>query len=373
MSTDDPRDRDDLTADWPITPPPNAPSDDDGEATTRVGQVPPNHPPSPGPPPPWPPYSGPPQPQPWVTGPSMPPPSVPGPGWQPPPPGPGWQQPPPGYPPPHGFSPYPGHQWPAQEVSSEARRPSRRWWMVAGPAAVAVAVAVVAVLWTRHDDASSGPTSTAAAPSTSTSRTTTSTTPPPVSVDPARLPQFLLPAEAISATLNSPGMVPGDVEPRTDWLNDSFIIPMGCATVWGPGKIMTYVNSGFIGMARQLLTEQPTGNHAVVQAVLAFPDAAAAKKSYDEQFKNWGDCQLQTITSNLKDVDTKATVGTAAEADGVATLQVTQVGGPPGVVCERALTVAGNVVVDIRSCSPDVGDTAGNIARDIAAKINGDR
>jgi len=245
--------------------------------------------------------------------------------------------------------------------------------MVAGPAAVAVVVAVVAVLWTRHDDASTGPTSTAAAPSTSTSRTITTTTPPPVSVDPARLPQFLLPAEAISATLNSPGMVPGDVEPRTDWLNDSFIIPMSCATVWGPGKTMTYVNSGFIGMARQLVAEQPTGNHAVVQAVLAFPDAAAAKKSFDQQFTNWGDCQLQTITSNLKDVDTKATVGTAAEADGVATLQVTQVGGPPGVVCERALTVAGNVVVDIRSCSPDVGDTAGNIARDIAAKINGDR
>jgi hypothetical protein len=45
--------------------------------------------------------------------------------------------------------------------------------------------------------------------------------------------------------------------------------------------------------------------------------------------------------------------------------------GLPGVLCERALTVAGNVVVDVRSCSPNVGDTAATFARDIVGKING--
>ena len=135
---------------------------------------------------------------------------------------------------------------------------------------------------------------------------------------------------------------------------------MTCTTAWAPGKFGTYVNSGFIGMARQLVEEKPTANHAVVQAVVAFPDAAAAKKSFDEQFKNWGECQYQTITSTLKGQDQKATVGVTAEADGVATLQVTPDIGSSGVTCERALTVAGNVVVDIRSCSPDVGDTAGS-------------
>lgn len=246
--------------------------------------------------------------------------------------------------------------------------------MIAGSTLIAVVVVAAAVLWMRHDDATNGPASTtAAAPPPASTTTSTTTTPPPVSVDPARLPQLLLPADAVSTALNSPGMVPGELQSSSDVLTDSFIEPMTCTTAWAPGKFGTYVNSGFIGMARQLVEEKPTANHAVVQAVVAFPDAAGARKSFDEQFKDWGECQYQTITSTLKGQEQKATVGVTAEADGVATLQVTPDIGFAGFTCERALTVAGNVVVDVRSCSPDVGDTAGVLARDIAAKINGRR
>jgi serine/threonine-protein kinase len=183
---------------------------------------------------------------------------------------------------------------------------------------------------------------------------------------------MLLTADAISAVLSSPGMIPGEVESSVDPTTDSVITPLDCASTWGPAKTWTYQLSGFLGMARQQVAEQPTPNNAVIQAVLAFPDAATAKKSYDDQVKSWSSCQFQTITAHLNSTtqDQTAKVGAVTQVDGVATLQTTPDHGLPGVVCERALTVTGNVVIDVRSCSPNVADTAATFARDIAAKIN---
>lgn len=274
--------------------------------------------------------------------------------------------------PPPGYPHHPGYAPPPDITTPRSRR---NWWVIAVPVVLALVASGGVILWMRHDGASRGAATTAAAPPpSSTPSTSRTTTPPPVSVDPARLPQLLLPANTIGSMVDSPALVPEDVEGRIDFLNDSFVTPMTCTSTWGPAKFGTYVNSTFIGVARQLVAEQPTPTRAVVQAVVAFPDATEARKSYDEQFKQWGDCQYETVTSTLKDQEQKATIGVTAENNGVATVQLTQVdGGLPGVTCERALTVAGNVVVDVRSCSPDVGDTAGDIARAIAAKVTGGR
>jgi serine/threonine-protein kinase len=241
---------------------------------------------------------------------------------------------------------------------------------------IVVATAAAVLLTRGGDHRAAGPaltTTTAAsrAPATTTTSTTTKAA-TPVSVDPARLPQMLLAADVISASLSSPGMVAAEVQSSADVAADSTITPLDCASTWAPGKIWTYQLSGFIGMARQQVAEQPTPNHAVIQAVLAFPDATVAKKSYDDQVKSWGKCQFQTVTAHLgsDSKDQTAVLGVVTESGGLATLQITPDFGLPGVVCERALTVAGNVVVDVRSCSPNVGDTAATLARDIAAKIN---
>jgi hypothetical protein len=194
-------------------------------------------------------------------------------------------------------------------------------------------------------------------------------------VAPAQLPQLLLPADAISTALSSPGMVAEALQTSIDPIMDTTILPLDCSSTWGPGKMWTYQLSGYIGMARQNVAEKPTPAHAVVQAAMAFPDAATARKSYDKQVKAWGQCQNQTITATQAGQAKKQTavIGPFAETDGVATLQLTPDIGIPGVSCERALTVAGNVIADVRSCSPDVGDTAGTFVRDIAAKVTSGR
>lgn len=423
MSTDEPRDPYADTTDWPITPP--APASvaasevttirdgaGDGETTTPTGVVSPLSRPQPQPEPPArPSYVGPAAPRPWTSAPAAPtPPPGQGPGagngrthqpaYPPPqrthppeqPPHPGVQPayptakiaypsrpptyPQPGYPPSQGLSEPWGHGVRASKVDFTRHVDNRKWYLIGGAAAVAIAVVVSVVLLTRGggDTTASPAATTTAAPSlVPVQPPATTTTAAPISVDPSSLPQLLLPADAISTALSSPGMVAAPVKRINDPGSEPVTTPLDCASTWAPGLSWTYQISGDVGMARQNVTEQPTPNHAVSQAVVAFPDAAGAKKSYATQVKTWNQCANQTVTAHLSGApkDQTAVMGTVTEADGMATLPLTPDIGLPGVLCERALTVVGNVVVDVRSCSPNVGDTAATLARAIAAKING--
>ncbi|MDT5173815.1 MAG: PknH-like extracellular domain, partial [Mycobacterium sp.] len=93
------------------------------------------------------------------------------------------------------------------------------------------------------------------------------------------------------------------------------------------------------------------------------------------QLNWWKDCQYQTISSHSSELtaDQTAVVGGSGEVDGIATLQITpNLDATRGVVCQRALTPVGNVLVDVRACSnTGVGDNGVTIARDIATKIKG--
>lgn len=399
MSTDDPRDRRyEETTDWPITPAtPETPArgkadptiiGGNGETTTPVGAVAPTSPSQspppaqPGPAPAPPSYVGPAAPRPWTlrpAAPTPPPPPPPKPRPTPapsPPPRPINQ---PGYVPPQVLS----QPW-SQSVPPSAFDPrptgNRNRYLFGAAAALVIAVAVAAVLLTRGgSDTTADPARSPAAPSltpaTGPSGTTSTASPTLVLVAPASLPQLLLSADAISTGLSTPGMVALPVKTTKDPAAEPVINPLECSTTWSPGLDWTYQISGYIAMAHQQVNEQPTPNHGFVQAVVAFPDAAGAQKSYADQVKAWRQCQNQTVTAHLNlnggPKDQTAVMGAPTETNGMATLPITPDIGLPGLMCERALTVAGNVVVDVRSCSPNVGDTAATFARDIVAKING--
>ena len=172
------------------------------------------------------------------------------------------------------------------------------------------------MLLQRDNGATSATSSTSALPSATSSPpgTTTSATPTPVNVEPARLPQLLLASDAISNIMGVPGMRPGVVERSTDIsTNDSVIDPLECSSTWGPGKPWQYLDAGYIGLARQLVAEQPNPQHEAVQAVIAFADDIGARKSYKSQVKAWMGCQGKTVTShrNGSGPDQSAVIGTA--------------------------------------------------------------
>lgn len=263
--------------------------------------------------------------------------------------------------------------YPAQQPQPSGGR--RRWFIVAGAVAAVAAVTVALVLFTGGDDSSStdatettsarvpdGPGTTAAATPRSTPAPAPPPPPPPV-VEAAALPGFLLPADLINQRMNTTGMT---ADPPLNKLLPGSVTPPQCAGAWGPGYEATYSGSGYTASAVQGFFDPP---RQVVQAVVAFPDAGAAKAFYDRQVADWNACKSTHIRYESGGV-TEADLGVPTVTVGVMTMMlVPTTSQTAGQQCERDMTVRSNVIVDVRACSPTVGSAGLSIARDIADKI----
>lgn len=218
--------------------------------------------------------------------------------------------------------------------------------MVGGAVAAAAILAIVSVvLVTARDDG-------------------TSVVGPDGTVAPNALPALLLPADRISEIMKSPGMTVTEI----DEMVSATASPEGCASVWGPVMEGAYRQTQFTGMAAQSVVNEPT--HEVIQAVVSFPDAAAAKKSYDKQMFWWEGCKV-TVGAKYDDGRSYgADVGVELTKNGVTSMRLTPVRPElPGIWCDRAMTLRHNVIVDVKACSRTVGDAGATIARDIGDKI----
>jgi hypothetical protein len=391
VSTNDPRDgrRGEEPADWrssPVRPP--QPSDDD-EATQAVPPTPrsiheentldaaqfvrpqqsPTAPPS----------------QPWASSPAagQKPAALPG-GQPASPPPPGWGGPPPGagsYPPhqpaPAWSAPPSGPGYPTHKPPQRGGGP-RRWWLIGGAVAAVVVVIVALVVATSSDDSAStdatatSPAQVPAGPTTTPRGATTAAPappptaapPPPPVVDAAALPELLLPADQINQRMNTTGMTAIPVESA---LLYGSVTPPHCTGAWGPVYDVTYNGSGYIALAVQGVFRDQT--HRLVQAVVAFPDAGAAKAFYDRQVVDWNACKSTHIRFEQNGV-TEADVGVpSVTGDLLSVMLVPTTSQVAGQQCERDMTVRGNVVVDVRACSPTVGSAGSSIAREIADKV----
>lgn len=246
----------------------------------------------------------------------------------------------------------------------------RRWGIGAAAAAAIVAVVVVLVVAMSGGDASestaTGPTSTTASPTGSASTPEPTTAPPaPANVDDDALPGLLLSANDVSGRMNKPGMtaMATEYEPLA-----GSVTPPNCTGAWGPVYQATYDGSGFTGLVVQGVFADPT--HKLVQAVVAFPDADAAKAFYDRQVADWNSCKSTHIKFEYQGASTEADLGVPATTAGVLTVKLNPTtSATTGQQCERNMAVRANVIVDVRACSPTVGSSGLSVASAIADKI----
>jgi serine/threonine-protein kinase len=160
----------------------------------------------------------------------------------------------------------------------------------------------------------------------------------------------------MSVTVTDSKMVDGD------------ITPPNCTGAWGPVHANTYNGSGFTGMTAQSVNNDPT--HKLIQAAVSFPDAGAAQAFYDRQVTDWNGCKFAKITATYSGNSNGATLSVPSTNGGILSLMVVaDTSTVAGMQCERAMTVRANVIVDVRACSPNVGSSGWNIARDIGNKI----
>jgi serine/threonine kinase PknH len=282
--------------------------------------------------------------------------------------------------------PWPGpHPLPQQP----APRAKSKQWLVPGvvAAVVLVAVLVAASIYVakqsgKTDDATRITTTSTASISTSTSRTTTAPTGPPPVAEGA-LQGLLLYPEQIDTAVGATGMtLAGPKYPTSTYDDSDKVDDKSCLPLEGPAQKQAYSGSGWRVLSGQELngkpsTEHPQGIHQVEQEVVLFPSAREADAFFTASPKSWQACANRQFNFVIPGSGNPAevwTVGPISNTDG--TLSATRTIQPGHYLwrsCQRALTVANNVVIDVMACSYSRSDSqsnaAINIARQIAAKV----
>jgi eukaryotic-like serine/threonine-protein kinase len=247
------------------------------------------------------------------------------------------------------------------------RKRHRGRHIAATVSAVVAATAAVAVVelttQSRPHPATQRPTS-----STTSTPTTIASAPP---VNSAALSGLLLPPEQVAGLIGAAALVQESFADSV--IDDSQkLLQKDCIGVVAPAQHLVYAGTGWSGARSQALRDAGEGPRAfaVIQAVIAFPTADAAKKLLAAQKSQWTSCSGRTLTLAFATPPTPQvwTAGTPADTDG--TLTVTHVlknGG--GMKCQRALAARNNVAIDISACRYDVTNQAADIVNAIAVKI----
>jgi serine/threonine-protein kinase len=211
-----------------------------------------------------------------------------------------------------------------------------------------------------------------------TTSTTAPTTAPPVAA--AALDGLLLSPDRINTAMGTTGMtVAGTYTTMDD--PSSFTADgadKGCLPVIWAAQAPAYAASAFSAYLGKWLHEPAEFAdfvHAAHQDVVLFSSAHDAEAFFTASTQSWLACSNRQLTLNVRAGKPAQmwTVGPVSNTNGI--LSATTNIAPPyrWDRCQRALTVANNVVIDISACSKNQTDSlsasAVNIARQIAARV----
>lgn len=200
--------------------------------------------------------------------------------------------------------------------------------------------------------------------------------PPPITGQ--SLPGLLLSAAEVGAALSGPDMVV--TRQATQPWDDSTRITggPGCLAVAGAAQRDVYADADWTAMHGQVLREPPTSSssssslaHFATQAVVLFDSAPAAQDFFARSRRTWADCANRDLSyaPQLAPAEQVWAIGPVSDRTDVLTV-ARQQRSPQRWSCQRALTVQGQVAVDVEACTLD-GPTAAAaaIAGAIAERI----
>ncbi len=142
--------------------------------------------------------------------------------------------------------------------------------------------------------------------------------------------------------------------------------PKECLAIDGSAQAQVYDGSGFTAERDQALNNGDNFTHFAEQAVVLFPIAKQANAFFTASAKQWPACHHYTHTQS----GTQWTVGPVSNENGVLSTVATQENAKAGGwACGRALVIRNNIIVDVNTCSANPGNTAVDIANQIAAKV----
>ncbi len=244
---------------------------------------------------------------------------------------------------------------------------------------VAIVVGVVVLAWgiigltgyfiLKQSHGSQTPTAQPSPSQTSTAQPSPPSTPTPSTpqlppLPPNALDGLLLSVDQINTAMNATGMSSVGtmtlMQDRSSFVSDKSCLPLAFAV-----EASSYDGSGWSTMRAEVVSKAP--QNAVTQAVVLFPSPQAAGSFFSASTKSWGKCSNRQFTIAMGGNSQVHTVGPVSNANG--TLSATVQPANSLGACERALTVANNVAIDVTTCVGPPG-SAVNIAHQIAAKVH---
>ncbi len=191
-------------------------------------------------------------------------------------------------------------------------------------------------------------------------------TPAPLEAD--RLSALLLGPSDINTVMGSSTMQPGKPITSTDHSSVTVSTP-DCQGALYTTQDPVYAGTGYTSVSG-LVSSEPGDNydHWVNQAVVLFPSADKAKSFLENSAEKWKGCAGKTVTVTNKSKTYRWTFAQVQGSPPKITLMDTQEGAD-GWECQRALTVANNVIVDINACGYHISDQGAQIADKLAARI----
>jgi serine/threonine kinase PknH len=264
-------------------------------------------------------------------------------------------------------------------------RSDRNQWLVLGVAAVVVVAALAGAgiyIGTKKSNKPAA-TSTTTTPTSTTATTTAPTRPPPVAG--GALQGLLLSPDQINTAMGATSMtVTGPNSPTGTYDASAVVADKACLPLVSPAQSEVYSGSGFTALFGQELTDPGEGTyiytHRVTQVVVLFPSAHDADAFFTASAQQWPACaNRQYNYATAGKPDQVWTVGPVSNTNGTLSASETIGGGDASwtwnwSTCQRTLTVANNVAIDVSACrknqSDSQSDSAVNIAHQIAAKVS---
>ncbi|MEB3981173.1 sensor domain-containing protein, partial [Mycobacterium sp. 663a-19] len=193
--------------------------------------------------------------------------------------------------------------------------------------------------------------------------------PPPDPIPAQRLSALLLSPSEINAIMGSSTMEPGKPIQSMDTSSVTLSSP-DCQGALYTSQDPVYAGSGYTGVSG-LVSSEPGDNydHWVNQAVVLFPSAEKAKSFMQTAAGKWKGCAGKTVTVTNKGKTYRWTFAQINGAPPKMTVLDTQEAAD-GWECQRAMSQANNVIVDVNACGYHISDQGGEITDKIVAKID---
>jgi serine/threonine protein kinase len=272
--------------------------------------------------------------------------------------------------PPQGGSPA------SQPQPTDRPRPeavSTTWWRQRRPALIAGAIVVAVVLLVAgfiifRPQQPLRPPAPSAAPSTQP--VPPPPPPPPKPVEEAALEGLLLSPDQLDTAMGVTGMRALPTK-TVMWDDSGYVLDKACLPLLeGPAEAAVYAGSGW-----SAVRGQGVGTHhgqSIRQYVVLFSSARDAGAFFTASAQSWAGCSNRQFTVNDPgQPGQRFTVGPVSNTNGTLSASTTGIKiADTTLTCQRALTVANNVAIDIKACN-DQSDVAAaaTIAHQIAAKV----